>query len=232
MAFAPAHVVKRRGLVILAGPVTDPEITQEAASPDPAEGAPSAAEQRPNSEAVEFLEAEVGLEPGGRGEAPAEPAEPVVDPVAAAQQELARVRDQLLRMAADFDNFRKRARREVAEAERKGREDLLRELLPVFDNLERAQAHAEKAADVKSVTDGIAMVLRQFRDTLLRAGIERVETVGTAFDPTFQEAIQQAESTEYAPGTVMAEVQAGYRMGDRLIRPAMVVVAMKSSSGG
>jgi len=222
---APAHVVKRGGLVILALPVTDPEITQEAAPPDPVAGEPPTEAQEPTSGAVECPEAD--LDP-----APGEPAAQAVDPLAAAQAEVARVRDQLLRTAADFDNYRKRSRREAAEAERKGREDLLRELLPVFDNLERAQAHAEKAADVKSVADGIAMVLRQFRDTLLRAGIERVETVGTAFDPTYQEAIQQAESTEFAPGTVMAEVQAGYRMGDRLIRPAMVVVATKSSSGG
>ncbi len=203
--------------------MTDPENTNEPVSPEGTEA------DRPALAAVEFAEADVGDDAGEPG---ATAPEPAADPLAAAQAEAARTRDQLLRTAADFDNFRKRARREAADAERKGRDDLLRELLPVFDNLERAQAHADKAVDVKSVTDGIAMVLRQFHDTLLRVGIERVETVGTAFDPTFQEAIQQLESTEFAPGTVMAEVQAGYRSGDRLVRPAMVVVAMKSSSGG
>lgn len=205
--------------------MTDPENTKEPASPEP-----TAAEQSAPV-AVDFTEADVGDEAGGGGDA-ASPEKPADDPLAAALAESTKLRDQLLRTAADFDNFRKRARREVAEAERKGRDDLLRELLPVFDNLERAQTHAEKAVNVKSVADGIAMVLRQFRDTLLRVGIERVETVGTAFDPTFQEAIQQLESAEAAPGTVVAEVQAGYRSGDRLIRPAMVVVAMRSSSGG
>ncbi|MBN2196614.1 MAG: nucleotide exchange factor GrpE [Polyangiaceae bacterium] len=156
----------------------------------------------------------------------------VADPVEAAQAEVARLHDQLLRTAADFDNFRKRSRRELADAERKAREDLLRDLLPVFDNLERAQAHSDSATDVRSLADGVAMVLRQFYDILGRLGIERISALGKAFDPTFEEAIQQVETAEYEPGTVAAEVQAGYRMGERLIRPAMVVVAKKPSNGG
>jgi molecular chaperone GrpE len=151
--------------------------------------------------------------------------EPEADPLEAAQAELTKTRDQLLRTAADFDNFRKRTRRELTDAERRGREDLLREILPVFDNLERAAAHAETASDVQSLADGIRLVMRQFHDTLSRLGIERIEAEGTPFDPVTMEAIQQLETSEHAPGTVAAQVQAGYRAGDRLIRPAMVVVA-------
>lgn len=143
----------------------------------------------------------------------------------APEEELSRVRDQLLRTAADFDNFRKRSRKEVADAEKQGKSDLLRELLPVFDNLERAAAHAGSANDVQAIADGIALVIRQFLDTLSRVGIERVATLGAPFDPTIHEAIQHLPTTEHAAGTIAAEVQAGYRMGDRLIRPAMVVVA-------
>lgn len=160
--------------------------------------------------------------------APAEPAEP--DPLEACQLELARVRDQLLRTAADFDNFRKRSRRELVDGERRSREDLLRELLPVFDNLERASVHAETATDVRSLADGVNMVLRQFLDTLSKLGVEHVQTQGVPFDPTQHEAIQHVETTEQPPGTVVHEVQAGYRAGDRLVRPAMVVVA-KAPSG-
>jgi molecular chaperone GrpE len=102
--------------------------------------------------------------------------------------------------------------------------------LPVFDNLERASVHAETATDVKSLADGVNMVLRQFLDTLSKLGVERVQTLGVPFDPTQHEAIQHVESTEQPPGTVLHEVQAGYRAGDRLVRPAMVVVA-KAPSG-
>jgi molecular chaperone GrpE len=155
------------------------------------------------------------------------PQEPAIElePLEAAQAELAKIRDQLLRTAADFDNFRKRTRRELTDAEKKGREELLREVLPVFDNLERAAAHAETATDVQALTDGIRMVMRQFHDTLSRIGIERIEAQGAPFDPALMEAIQQLETDLSAPGTVAAQVQAGYRMGERLIRPAMVVVA-------
>jgi molecular chaperone GrpE len=145
---------------------------------------------------------------------------------------VARIRDQLLRTLADFDNFRKRSRREVSDAERRGREELLKDLLPIFDNLERAAVHAETASDMKSLADGIGMVMRQFTDTLARLGIERVASVGNAFDPSQHEAIQQLETGEHPPGTVAAEVQAGYKLGDRLIRPALVVVAKAPVNGG
>lgn len=142
-----------------------------------------------------------------------------------AQAEVARVRDQLLRTAADFDNFRKRARREEADATRRGREGLLKDLLPVFDNLERAVQHAEGAQDVKAVADGLRMVLKQFVDTLDRSGIKRVATVGQPFDPTKHEAIQHLPSPQHPAGVIMAEVQPGYVIGDYLVRAALVVVS-------
>ena len=147
------------------------------------------------------------------------------DPLETARAEAQRYRDQLLRTAADFDNFKKRIRREMEDGERRAREDLLKDLLPVFDNLERAAQHAGSASDVKSLSDGLSMVLRMFTDTLSRMGIERVRALGEPFDPALHEAVQQMETTEHAPGTVAAEVQAGYRYGERLVRPAMVVVA-------
>ncbi|WP_438017560.1 nucleotide exchange factor GrpE [Sorangium sp. So ce315] len=173
-----------------------------------------------------------------QAEAQAERAEPaeqraptLEDKLAEAQAEAARTREQLLRTAADFDNFRKRSRREVDEAQRRGRESILKDLLPVFDNLERAATHAESAPDVKSVADGVRIVAKQFVDTLDRMGIKRIPAVGKPFDPSVHEAIQQIESTEHPAGVVIAEVQPGYILGDYLIRAAMVVVS-KGSPGG
>jgi molecular chaperone GrpE len=143
------------------------------------------------------------------------------------QADLAKTRDQLLRTAADFDNYRKRSRREIADSDRQGRETVLRELLPVFDNLERAVAHADAATDAKSVADGVRLVIQQFLDTIARIGVERLQTLGQSFDPSVHDAIQNVETTEFPPGTVAAEVLPGYKMGDRLVRPAMVVVAKR-----
>ena len=154
-------------------------------------------------------------------EAPAAPKDPLAD----AKAEIAKLRDQLLRTAADFDNYRKRTRRDVDDAHRKGGEELLRTLLPVFDNLERAAVHADQGADAKAIGDGVRMVIKQFTDTLGRVGIKRIAAVGLPFDPLVHEAIQQVETADVAAGTVVAEVAPGYLIGERLVRAAMVVVA-------
>jgi len=153
-----------------------------------------------------------------------------LDPLAQALGDAAQYKDKWMRSAADFDNYRKRMRREVSDAEKKGREQLLRDLLPVFDNLERATSHANlgegaEVAGVKGLLDGIDLVARQFRDALSRLGIERVEAVGRPFDPSIHEAIQHLETADFEPGSIAAEVQPGYRDGERLLRPALVVVA-------
>ncbi|HEU4408612.1 MAG TPA: nucleotide exchange factor GrpE [Polyangiaceae bacterium] len=170
-----------------------------------------------------------GLPPAGFADDPT--VSRTADAAAALRAEAAEAREKLLRTAAEFDNFRKRTRRDLDEAERRGRESLLRDLLPVFDNLERALLVAHQATDVKAVADGVGMVLKQFTDTLERGGIRRVPTTGAPFDPQVHEAIQQVETADQPPGSVVAEVRAGYAMGERLVRAAMVVVA-KAPSGG
>jgi molecular chaperone GrpE len=160
------------------------------------------------------------------------PSARAADPLAQAQADAVRMKDAWMRSAADFDNFRKRARKEVEEARRNGREDLLRAVLPVFDNLERAIQSALRSKDVKAVADGLAMVQRQFVEALGREGIARIPTVGHPFDPSVHEAIQQLETSEHAPGTVLAEVQPGYMQGERLMRAAMVVVAKPKEGDG
>jgi molecular chaperone GrpE len=169
-----------------------------------------------------------GAEAVGPESIPSEPP-PVPDPLAQAREEAHRLKDAWMRTAADFDNFRKRTRREIDDARRGGREDLLKEMLPVFDNLERGMQSAKQATDVKAVVDGLSMILKQFDSTLARVGIQKVPTIGTPFDPMLHEAIQQVETSEHPPGTVVAEVQPGYAAGDKLIRAAMVVVAKPKS---
>jgi molecular chaperone GrpE len=151
--------------------------------------------------------------------------EQAVDPLEAAKAEAKKNLDGWKRSAADFDNFRKRSRKEIEDTRKAGREDLLKDFLPVFDNLERAITSAQRATELKPVLDGLAMVLKQYIDTLGRSGITKVPGVGSTFDPMVHEAIQQVESEEHPPGTIVAEVQPGYLNGERLVRAAMVVVA-------
>jgi molecular chaperone GrpE len=139
--------------------------------------------------------------------------------------ELARLRERLLRTAADYDNYRKRTRRDIAEAERRVQENLLQVLVQPFDNLERAAQHAESAQDVKALAEGLKMVLRQFEDALSTVGIQRIASLGKPFDPSEHEAVQHVQTDEVPPGAVAQELRAGYRWQDRLIRPALVVVA-------
>lgn len=156
-------------------------------------------------------------------EAPAE----VVGGDAASERD--KLKQQLLRTAADFDNYRKRSRREVEDAALRGKELTIRDFLPIFDNLDRALSAAGSTEDGHAIVEGVRMVLKQFEDTCERIGIRRIATVGERFDPTLHEAIQQQETSEHAPGTIVAEVAAGYMFGPRLLRAAMVVVAKPPS---
>lgn len=146
------------------------------------------------------------------------------------REERDRIKDQLLRTAADFDNFRKRTQKDLAEEKRRAKEDVVRELLPVIDNLERAVSAATNASDVTAIVEGVRMVLKLFEDQAGRLGLTKVKAVGERFDPAVHDAIQQVETDDHPPGTVIAEVVAGFRLGDKLVRPAMVVVARKPAS--
>lgn len=169
---------------------------------------------------------------GADGAGPADAGDPAEAPseLALVTAERDKLKDQLLRTMADFDNFRKRARRDAEDALRRGREDSLRDVLPIVDNLERAVEASRGATDVAAVISGIEMVLRSFDDVAGRMGVTRVEAAGERFDPTLHDAIQQVESAEHPPGTVLTVVVSGYRIGERLLRPAMVVVAKAPSA--
>jgi molecular chaperone GrpE len=111
-------------------------------------------------------------------------------------------------------------------------EDTVREVLPIVDNLERAAGAISDATEVSAVTEGVHMVLRGFEEVASRLGLKRVPTVGNLFDPTCHDAMQQEETNEHAPGTIVAEVVPGYYLGERLLRPAMVVVAKPPTGTG
>jgi molecular chaperone GrpE len=172
-----------------------------------------------------------GEDADGKAREDAAEPEAEADPLAAAVAERDRLRDQLLRTAADFDNFRKRTRKEAEEARARGRDDMLKELLPVLDNFERAIEHADAGGDAQAVLAGLTMVQKLVTDTLERAGVRMVDEVGVAFDPSIHDALSQEATDEVPPGTVVRIVQKGYRVGDRLVRPATVVVAVAASRG-
>jgi molecular chaperone GrpE len=175
--------------------------------------------------------AESSSAPASTPDASAEPAAAAAapNPLEQVTAERDRFKDQLLRTAADFDNFRKRSKRDIDDARQRGKDDVVRDLLPVFDNLERAVQTADTASDLRSVVDGVRMVLKLFEDTAERTGLERIKSVGERFDPSVHEAIQQQETDAHPPGTIVAEITPGYRFGQRLLRPALVVVARKPS---
>jgi len=156
------------------------------------------------------------------------PAEPTPEQrVATLEAEKADFRDRMLRIAAEFDNYKKRVRKDMAEHDVKARETVLREFLEIADNLERAIASWKEGGetDVKSVQDGVELVLRLFKSKLERYSVTAIDAKGQPFDPRVHDAISQAPSSEAMPGTVLHELQKGYRMGERLLRPAIVVVA-------
>jgi molecular chaperone GrpE len=170
----------------------------------------------------------------GASEAPPEPQAPPVLPTPEQQlrAEIDRgdkleadkreLHDRLLRTAAEFENFKKRTKKEADEASTRGREQLLKELLPALDNLARALQHAP-AGDPLAV--GVMQTEKQLLQALEKFGVVRFSSMGKPFDPSLHDAIQQVETAAHAPGTVAQEFAPGYMIGQRLLRPAMVAVA-------
>ena len=139
------------------------------------------------------------------------------------QERLKDTHDRLLRVAAEFDNFKKRAAKEREDAQKFGIERLLKDFLPVADNLERALDHAEEH-DPRQVIEGVKLVQKLFEAALAKHGVVGFSALGQPFDPNLHEALMQQES-DAPPGTVVSEMSRGYKLNDRLVRPAAVVVA-------
>ena len=145
------------------------------------------------------------------------------------EDKLSEAQERVLRTAADAENFKKRLQREKEEQTRYANESFMRELLPVIDNLERALEHSEAGADQGGLLEGLNMTLKGLLDTLTRFGCTPVEAAGKPFDPNFHEAVSQEESTDHEPNTVLRELQKGYMLKERLLRPAMVLVSKRTS---
>ncbi|HVA79738.1 MAG TPA: nucleotide exchange factor GrpE [Candidatus Binataceae bacterium] len=146
--------------------------------------------------------------------------------LAAKEQELAELKDKYLRALADGENARKRIRQQSEESVRIQREAILRELLPIIDNLERAVSAARlPGSEAKTIIDGVEMVLRSMMDLLRGQGVTPLESVGQAFDPARHEAVDQVSSAVHAPNTVVEEFHRGYQIGDRVLRTARVSVS-------
>ncbi|AIQ54272.1 nucleotide exchange factor GrpE [Paenibacillus sp. FSL R7-0331] len=131
-----------------------------------------------------------------------------------------------LRVQADFDNFRRRTQKEKEELAQYATSKLVTELLPVLDNFERALVTAPGNAESEAFTKGINMIFRQLEGVLKSEGLTAMETVGQPFNPEYHQAIMQVESEEYEEGIVTEEVQKGYLLKDKVLRPAMVKVSM------
>jgi len=186
--------------------------------------------------AVTALESDTDATLDDRAEARSEAAR-----ITELEAELASAKDRWLRAVADLENYKKRVKREKEEDYRRTVQKLVPGFLPVMDNLERALEIAEPAARtappeqakaMEQVVAGLRIVASDFMNTLTKNGIETVPSVGLPFDPSLHDALQQVDSPDHAPGIVIREFERGYRLGDRLLRPARVIIAGAGSTGG
>lgn len=157
-------------------------------------------------------------------EAPAEPTAPL-DPLEAAQAEIAQWKDLAYRNAAELDNFRKRSAREAQETRAFANADLLRSLFPILDNFEMGLDAARAESEKSMIFMGMSMVHRQITDFLREQGVQEVEALGKPFDPNLHDAVSQEQNPDVAEGLVLRVTRRGYKLKDRLLRAASVVVS-------
>jgi molecular chaperone GrpE len=201
--------------------------------PDTAAAAGSGADDAPSADASGVIPVEV-----------VPPDAPAEDPIAVLEAKIATLEkdkkdnwDRYLRAAADVENLRKRQKRELDDAKFEAKTKVLKEILPVVDNLERAIEHAGSAgtgaaasAGNAPIIEGVQLVLRQLITAFERLDVTPIEAMGAPFDPNLHEAISQQES-EAPPGSIVQVLQRGYKSGERLLRPALVVVAKPKAEG-
>ncbi len=143
------------------------------------------------------------------------------------EKEAAANYDKYLRAVAELDNYRKRAAREKADIIKYGKEDIIRDILPFVDSLDRALEH--DTGDVRAFKDGVALIQGQLLSCLKKHGVERIETSGLNFDPNFHEALMQMESDEHEDNKIVSEMERGYLLNGRLLRPSKVCVCKRTN---
>lgn len=159
--------------------------------------------------------------------AAAENAEEKVElsPEAVLEVQVAELKDQLLRKEADFQNYRKRMSREVSDARRLGLVETITPFLQVFDLFDMAMKAAEKSDNVAALKQGLEMILAQYGKTIDELGVQKFDAVGSTFDPLWHDAVAYENSEDAAEGVIIKQWSCGYKMGDRLLRPARVIVS-------
>lgn len=188
----------------------------DAANAQPAESAAAAADTPPAAAAA-------GQPPAPETAAP--PPVPEPSPVQTLAAEAADFRDKWLRSRADLENYRKRVQRDQQELRLYEKSAAITAFLSVMDHFEMASEHFEKAADLKALKEGMNLIQAEFRRALSSLGVEPVEAAGQTFDPNLHQAVTHEASDSVAAGQVLRQWKAGYRLGDRLLRPATVVVS-------
>lgn len=183
------------------------------------------AETGPESSSSPPVSQGAGGEDVGEGQRAAEVVEEELDELASALAERDEYKDLALRAKADFENYRKRADRRVAETRGVAIASVIRELLPVVDNLDRAVEAAGDAAAGDSFAEGVRLVHADLHSVLDRIGLTQINPAGEQFDPNFHEAISQAPADETPAGTILEVVQKGFQLGEVVVRPARVVVS-------
>lgn len=139
--------------------------------------------------------------------------------------ELKAVQDRYLRLAAEFENYKKRVQKDQAEYTRYAHERLLRELLPVLDNFQRALQHAQQSGGTNGLIEGVELTCKQYLEVLSRFGVRPIPSVGQPFDPAVHQAVATVDPQGQAPNTIVEEYEKGYYLHDRVLRPAIVTVA-------
>ncbi len=184
----------------------------------------------PVSTSPEAPAASGASEAAPQAEAPPESPEALREALAAKTQEAERLQGRLLRLHAEFENYKKRMVREKAEFLKFAHEGLILEFLPILDNLERALASARAEAGSTPLLEGLEMIARLFRSVLEKAGVRPMEARGQPFDPGYHQAVAQVESSDQDANLVVEEIQKGYLIEGRVLRPAMVKVSRAVSS--
>jgi molecular chaperone GrpE len=182
------------------------------------------ARNRSTTTEAEDDSAETPRENASADEAAREPSVGQADPLAELTVEKNALQDRLLRLAAEFDNYRKRIDRDRRDQADAAVASAIEDLLPIVDNLDRA-LEAPAGEDADSYREGVELIHRQMLDLLRRRGVTPIESVGADFDPQLHQAVAHEASPEHREGEVMEEFRRGYKLGDRLLRPAMVKVA-------
>lgn len=152
---------------------------------------------------------------------------PQVDENAVLKSQLEELNNNYLRLAADFDNYRKRQAQEREALLKYGAETCMKKVIEVVDNFDRAMQSVEKIDNVDKMKETFFVLNKQLMDSLTKLGLEQIKAVGEKFDPNIHEAVMQTQTDEYEEDTIIKELQKGYKLGDKVLRPAMVDVAVK-----